>query len=217
MKRSKKTKLKVFVFIIILIVISLIFIFNSKENDLTISMYNNISSSQNYTIIIEGEDDKYNYKISMAQRGTDISIDVNSKYEEEEQHTTTLVTEGNAYYIMHNEQEYFTLDSEDIETDILMPIIKDVDEKEYEKGREKIKGKTYYYEEYEGISTYLMLVDVNEEGILKTRFYYDNGEITYIKNIIEQKGEIVEELVKVKCIYDIDNSLFEIPEDYAEF
>ena len=61
-----------------------------------------------------------------------------------------------------------------------------------------------------------MLVDVNEEGNIKTRFYYDDGEIAYIKNIIEQDQETIEELVKVKCNFDAEDSLFEIPEDYAE-
>ena len=61
-----------------------------------------------------------------------------------------------------------------------------------------------------------MLLDVDEDAKLKTRFYYDNEEIVYIKNIMEQDGETIEELVKVKCIYDAEDSLFEIPADYAE-
>ena len=31
-----------------------------------------------------------------------------------------------------------------------------------------------------------------------------------------QVDETIEELVKVRCIYDAEQSLFEIPEDYAE-
>lgn len=217
MQKSKKAKFIIFVFIIIiLITIALIYILNEKEKDLTLSMYKNISNSQKYTITMEGQDSEYSYKISIAQKGTDISIDMNSKFEDEEQHTSTLVTDRNAYYIMHNEQEYITLDSEDIEADSLIPEMKDIDGKIYQKGKEEIKGKSYYYEEYEDIATFLMLVDVNEEGNIKTRFYYDDGEIAYIKNIIEQDQETIEELVKVKCNFDAEDSLFEIPEDYAE-
>lgn len=217
MQRSKKTGLIIFVFIIIiLIAVALIFILNDKEKDLTLSMYKNINSSQKYTIKMEVEDDEYKYKILIAQKGTDISIDMNSKYEDEEQHTTTLITDKNTYYIMHNEEEYSTLDSEDIEIDIILPEMRDIDGKTYQKGEEEIKGKTYYYEEYEDIETYLMLLDVGEDAKLKTRFYYDNEEIVYIKNIMEQDGETTEELVKVKCIYDAEDSLFEIPADYAE-
>jgi len=213
----KESKYIILVFIIIvLITIALIFILNSKQNNLTLSMYQDIVYSQKYTIIMEGNDSEYTYKVSIAQSGTDISIDMNTEFEDEQQHTTTLITDKNAYYIMHNEEEYSVLDSQDIEIDNLIPEMKDVNEKQYQKGKEKIRGKTYYYEEYEDISTYLMLIDVSEDGNLKTRFYYNNGELEYIKNIIEQDGETIEELVKVKCIYDAEKSLFEIPEDYAE-
>lgn len=214
----RKSKFIMFVFIIIiLIIIAMIFILKGKEKDLTLSLYQDISNSQKYTIIMEGNDNEYTYKVSMAQNGTDISIDMLTEFEDEQQHTTTLITDKNAYYIMHNEEEYSVLDSQDIEIDNLIPQVKDIDEKQYQKGKEKIRGKTYYYEEYEDISTYLMLIDVSEEGKLKTRFYYNNGELEYIKNIINQDGEEIEELVKIKCIYDAEQSLFEIPEDYAEF
>ena len=62
-------------------------------------MYNKIIDSQNYTIMIEGRDNGYSYKVSRVQRVTDVSIDMNSKYEDENQHTTTIVTEENSYYI----------------------------------------------------------------------------------------------------------------------
>ena len=215
MQKSKRTKLIIFI-IIILIMISVVFILKGNEKKLTLSMYKDISESQRYTIILEGQDEEYSYKISIAQRSTDISIDMISKYEDETQHTTTLVTEGNAYYIMHNQEEYSTLDSQDIEINILIPKMKDVNEKKYLKGQEEIRGKSLYYEEYEDISTYLMLLDVNENETLKTRFYYEKGNLKYIKNIIEQDGETIEELVKAKCIYNAEDSLFEIPEEYAE-
>ena len=212
-----KSKFIIFIFIIIiLITLSLLFILNSKDKDLTLSMYQDISNSQKYTIILEGNDSEYTYKVSIAQSGTDISIDTNTKFEDEEQHTTTLIKDKNTYYIMHNEEEYSVLDNQDIEIDNLIPQVKDIDEKQYQIGKEKIRGKTYYYEEYEDISTYLMLIDVSEDGNLRTRFYYNNGELEYIKNIIEQDGENIEELVKVKCVYDAEKSLFEIPKDYAE-
>ena len=164
----RKSKFLILIFsIIVLITITLLFIINNKQNDLTYSMYQDISNSPKYTIIMEGNNTEYSYKVSLAQCGTDISIDMNTKFEDEEQHTTTLITDKNAYYIMHNEEEYNVLDSEDIEIDNLIPQVKDIDEKQYKKGKEKIRGKTYYYEEFEDISTYLMLIDVSEDGNLK--------------------------------------------------
>jgi len=216
MQKSKKSIFIIFIFIILLIVIFLIYMSINNQKDLTLAMYDKLNTSQKYTITIEGEDDGYRYVVTRAQRVTDISIDTKSEYEDDEEHTTTLVTDKNAYYIMHNEQEYTTLDSEDIEIDVLLPKMKDIDGKEYQKGKEVIQGKTYYYEEYENIETFLILIDVGEEGKLKNKFYYENGKIAYIRNIVELDGEILEELLKVKCVYDSEDNLFEIPEDYAE-
>lgn len=217
MQRTRRSiYIVVFVFIIIVLIAVSFILINSNKKDLTLSMYKDICSSQKYTITMEGNNSEYSYKVLIGQSGTDISFDMNTKYEEEEQHTTTLITDKKAYFIMHNEKEYSSLDSEDIEIDILIPQMKDVDEKSYQNGKEEIRGKTYYYEEYEDISTYLLFVDVNEEGKLKTRFYYDDGEIKYIKNIIEQDGKNIEELVKTTCIYNAEDYLFEIPEDYSE-
>lgn len=217
MPKLKKVGLTIVIFIIIILIsISVIFFLKNNKKSLTFSMYKNISESQRYTILLEGKDEEYSYKISIAQRSTDISIDMVSKYEDELEHTTTLVTDENAYFIMHNEEEYSTLDSNDIEIDILIPRMKDVDEKIYQKGKEEIKGNLLYFEEYEDISTYLMLLDINEDEKIKTRFYYEKGKLKYIKNIIEKHGEKREELIKAKCLYESENSLFEIPEDYAE-
>lgn len=216
MQKSKKTGLIIFVFTIIILIISALFILNKNNKDLTYSMYKDINNSQNYTITMEVEDEEYNYNIVLAQRGTDICIDMKAEYEDETQRTSTLITEESAYYIMHNEQEYIILDSQDIEADILIPEIKDIEGKTYQKGKEIIRGKTYYYEEYEDINTFLMLVDVDEEEIVKTRFYYDKGKIVYIKNIVEKEDNTIQEVLKIKCVYDAEDSLFKIPEDYAE-
>ena len=51
---------------------------------------------------------------------------------------------------------------------------------------------------------------------IKTRFYFENDTIKFIKNIIEHDGEISEELLEIDCELDADDSLFEIPEEYAE-
>jgi hypothetical protein len=94
--------------------------------------------------------------------------------------------------------------------------MKDVENKEYQIGKEVINGKEYYYEEYNDITRFLMLTNIDDESTVKTRFYYNNNDIAYIKNIIEVDGETVEELIKVSIDYTVDDSLFEIPSDYAE-
>ena len=53
---------------------------------------------------------------------------------------------------------------------------------------------------------------LDEDGV-KTRIYFDkNSNIAYIKTIFGDQSE----LLKVKLTYDADDSLFEIPADYAE-
>ena len=220
MQESKKSRniIKIFVLLIVVVlIISIIFVVLNRKKDDTIKMYEKIANSQKYTFSMEGEDSEYSYKIIMAQNGTDICIDTTSKYEDEEDHNTTLITDGQVYIIYHNEQEYVVSDSDDIEADILVLEMKDLEGKDYEKGKENIYGKTYYYEEYADISTFLMLIGMSDEGKIKTRFYFDeNNEIAYIKNIIEENGETTTELIKASCTFDADESLFEIPSDYAE-
>lgn len=217
MLKSKKVKMILILVAVIIILTILMFALGSSPSDLTINMYKKINNSQNYTITLKGrEDDEYSYTISIAQRGTDISIDMISKSDDEEQHTTTLLEDENVYTIMHNDKEYETMSSKDIEADILIPEMKDIDEKTYQKGKEKVNGKTYYYEEYKGISTFLMLIDADNEENVKTRFYYDGDKLVYIKNMIDQDGEKLEELIQAECNYEVNENLFEIPEDYAE-
>ena len=55
-------------------------------------------------------------------------------------------------------------------------------------------------------------LDVNEEDI-KTRFYFDNKDnLVYIRTI---KGA-TQELLKIKIEKEVDDSIFEIPSNYAE-
>ena len=92
--------------------------------------------------------------------------------------------------------------------------IKEVVDKDFTTGEEKVKGKKYDYEEYNG-STMFMITNTLElnEADIKTRFYFDkNGNLTYIKTIYGED----EELLKVNLEIDVDDSIFEIPSDYAE-
>ena len=52
----------------------------------------------------------------------------------------------------------------------------------------------------------------DEQNEIKTRFYFDNGKISYIKTI---SGED-EELLKIDFSDNVDENSFEIPDDYAE-
>ena len=60
------------------------------------------------------------------------------------------------------------------------------------------------------------MLNESESSIIKTRFYFDGNDIAYIKNIVQDEESTQEELLKVTLKYSVDESLFEIPEDYAE-
>ncbi len=209
----KKSKIAIMlVVLLVVIVVLFVLIFPQDKTDRVLSMYNNIQENQNYTFSMEEVNSETQYKISITQRGTDVNIDMQT----ENEHTSTLVVEGHVYFIMHDEQEYFNYDSDDTDGDIILSGLKDISNVEYENGREKIFGQNYYYEEFEGISSFLILLNANEDSIIKTRFYFDGDEIVYIKNIVTNEDMELEELLKVTLEYDIDDSLFEIPSNYAE-
>ena len=55
-------------------------------------------------------------------------------------------------------------------------------------------------------------LNISEEEI-KTRFYFDNDDnLVYVRTI---KG-VNQELVKIKIEKEVDDSIFEIPSNYAE-
>ncbi len=211
---KRKTAIIIFsLIILVLLIISFILIFQKEKNNRVLSMYNNMCNKQNFTFTMEEIDSEYDYKISISQRGVDTSIDMYSG----DEHTSTLILEGHAYFIMHNEEEYFNYDNDNTDGDIILSGLKEAQESQYINGHEEIKGKSYYYEEYDNISNFLIFLDADDDSVVKTRFYFDDDNIVYIKNIVINKDEEQqEELLKTTLKYEIENSLFEIPENYAE-
>lgn len=201
------------IIVVLLIIIFCIFIFGNKNVDRTIAIYNNIVNSQRFQFTREEINQEIDYKISIAQRSTDVCIDMYSG----EEHTSTLVLDGYAYYIMHNEQEYYSYGNDMIDADILISGFKELSESEYKTGEENINGVKYYYEEYTGNSTFIIFLDPTEDSQIYTRFYFDDDELVYIKNIVKNPDEEEQiELLKVTLEYDAPDSLFEIPTEYAE-
>ena len=215
MKRNKRIPL-IIVILIIICIIFLIFKFVSNKEDKSqklAKIYEELNTSQTY--LFEMEQNSSN-KTIMAKKGDKTIIDQYSKDSETkvESHSTTLVKDNNTYLILHDREEYYVYQQNNVEQNILTDGIKDLIDKEYTTGEEKVKGKKYKYEEYNG-STMFMITNTLEldESEIKTRFYFDNnGNLTYIKTIYGEESE----LLKVKLEKDVDDSLFEIPANYAE-
>lgn len=209
---NKKNLSKLFFIVItIVLIIAIIFaiIINNKK-DLCKKMYKDICEMSYYTFSMEEISNQTNYKLIISRKENSICIDSISQSE----HTSTLVNEQESFFINHNTKEYYTYDISKIDADILKNDLKNIENQNYKYGNEKIENKNYYYEEYEGIEAFILLSDYNIEGhLLKTRFYFENNKIVYIKTIIENDSE---ELLKIDFSENIDENLFNIPEDYAE-
>jgi len=208
MKKNIVPKI-IFLALIILLIIAIIFAFKQKKNDRTLLMYDQICNKEVYTFSIVEENSDINYSLTIAKKDNYTSIDAKSN----EEHTTTLVKDDIAYYIMHNEKEYYLYDSTGIDADILISDLAVLKGKQYTSGHEKINGKDYYYEEYDGITAFIIWSNYSEdESTIKTRFYFDGDNINYIKTTIEEE----EELLKAELSNEVNESLFEMPDNYTE-
>ena len=215
MKKNKRIPLVVVILIIIAIIFIIFKLVGNKEDksQKLAKIYEELNNNQTYLFEMEQNS---NNKTIMAKKGDETIIDQYSKDSETkvESHTTTLVKDDNTYLILHDRQEYYVYQQNNVEQNILTDGIKEVIDKEYTTGEEKVRGKKYKYEEYNG-STMFMITNTLEldESSIKTRFYFDNnGNLTYIKTIYGEDSE----LLKVKLESNVDDSLFEIPANYAE-
>ncbi len=215
MRKNKRIPLIVVIIIIIVVIFGIFKLVGSKEDksQKLAKIYEELNTNQAYLFEMEQNS---NNKTIMAKKGDETIIDQYSKDSETkvESHTTTLVKDNNTYLILHDRQEYYVYQQNNVEQNILTDGIKEVVDKEYTTGEEKVRGKKYKYEEYSG-STMFMITNTLEldESSIKTRFYFDNnGNLTYIKTIYGEDSE----LLKVKLENNVDDSLFEIPANYAE-
>ena len=215
MKKNKRIFLIVIVILMIAIIFGIVKIVNKnspKEQRLS-KIYQDLEDSQTYLFEIEKNN---NNKTIMAKKGDKTIIDQYTKNSETnlENHTTTLVKDNNTYLILHDRKEYYVYTENNVEQTIVTDGLKEIISKSYTTGTEKIKGKKYSYEEYDGSSMFMIsnLININDTNV-KTRFYFDSkNNLTYIKTILDNK----QELLKVTLEKDVKESIFEIPSDYAE-
>ena len=140
-----------------------------------------------------------------------------------EEHLSTLVLEGNTYLIFHANKEYYVYPNNTLDEEVLTNDLKNIVDLEYTVGKEKIYGKTYKYEEYQGVTDFMIASSRNiDTSSVKTRFYFKGNELVYLKTIYdvvnEETGEKIqtEELQTIKVEYKVEDSVFEIPVEYAE-
>ena len=209
MKKKNIIKSVIAILIVIAIIILISKITGNKDANARrlAQLYNELNTNQTYLFEMEQSDDN---KTIMAKKGDKTIIDQYSK----DSHTTTIVKDNNTYLVLHDREEYYVYEQNNVEQSILTDGLREIVDKEFITGEEKINGKKYSYEEYAGSTMFMIssILDVNEEDI-KTRFYFDNDDnLVYIRTIKGAK----QELLKIKIEKEVNDSIFEIPSNYAE-
>lgn len=209
MRKKKLIRLVVFILLILAIIIGVMHILNKNKTTQKLSaIYNKLKDGQSYLFEMERNDEN---KVIMAQKNNQIVIDQYSK----DNHSTTVVKDNNTYLILHDREEYYVYEQNNVKQNILPDGIKEFIDKPFETGTEKIKGKKYSYEEYSGSTMFIITndLDISQQNV-KTRFFFDNdGNLAYIKTMTEND----QELLKISLTNEVKDDIFNIPSHYAEY
>lgn len=211
-KKQKIFIISVCIIVAIIIVGLIVYVVtkNEQENvskNRLANMYEKMIQNQTYSITFQLND---NNKYTVSRKDDVANIDTYS----DGKHTTNIIKDGNTYLLMYSTKRYYTYQNN---VTGLGELANDLNEiiqsQEPEKGQEEVNGKNYRYEEYKGVSDFLMNTDeeISEEDT-NTRFYFDGNRLKYIRTIMGDKSE----LISVDVSYDVDNSVFEIPSDFQE-
>ena len=209
MRRKRIIRLITTILIIVAIGFIITKLINKEEVEIKrlVNLHEELNTNQTY--LFEIKKDNKN-KTIMAKKDDKTLIDQYS----ENNHSTTIVKDNNTYLVLHDREEYYVYAQNNVEQSILTDGLQEVVQNEFVTGNEKVKGKKYDYEEYAGSTIFMVASasDVSEENI-KTRFYFDKEDnLVYIKTIYGSYQEIL----KVKVEKNVDDSIFEIPSNYAE-
>ncbi len=209
MNKNKKISIILFVAIIIIFIIigSVIFINkNNKNKNLYNGQNNNENISETYKNISESKQISFTKTIDENNK-IFIAIKDNYGYKE-------IVKNGDTYYLDDENKMYYKYQSN---TTILTEIkeqFEDFYSKQISKGKDKIEGKTYNYEEATKCQSFLFNQDLAVDNLenATTRLYYSGDELKYIKTIINDK----EEIMKIDISYNVNDTYFDIPNDYVD-
>lgn len=210
-KHKKIIVILMAIILILAIAISIYFVTKSKNTNEEIGELNNYyeklkntNSYSFYTSLDDKNNTSYSKKGNEAYNETNYE-GKNSKY---------IIKNGNTYLIKDKDKVYYTYENNETDLYKVELQIADIKDNEANSGKERIEGKQYKYEEFKGISEFYIgdNSNINEENV-KTRFYFDGDNLTYIKTILNEKTE---QLLKVNFSETVDDKLFDIPSNYKE-
>lgn len=179
---------------------------NANANRLA-NMYEKMMQDETYSITFQLND---NNKYTVSRKDELANIDTYNNGS----HTTNIIKDGDTYLLMYNTKRYYTYQNNVTGLgEISNQLNEIIQSQEPEKGQEEVNGKNYRYEEYKGISDFLMNTEESiSEKDTNTRFYFDGDDLKYIRTIMGDKSE----LISVDVSYDVDDSVFEIPSDFQQ-
>lgn len=220
MKDNKLKKPMIIIGIIILVVVIIgviIFALSSKNKTNKTEQTESVEIQKNYEKIANSKEMTFTITLDENNKET-IVIKDGQAYKETTRNGVTYkyVVKGNdTYFVDDSNKTYYTYkNNTEISTEIQQKLSK-LKEMSSNTGKEKVKGKNYQYEEFEKYQDFLINNKIAATDLTKakTRIYYDNDKIVYIKTIAGDE----EELLKVDISYGtVKNDYFNIPSEYKD-
>ena len=209
-KKKKIILISVISLVIVLIIIGIIayVIGNNKKGKLSkvMEFHNMLKEKNEYKCIMKVDDE---HEMFYAKK--DGKAYIKTKYGENT--IENIVRDGNTYFIKRDEECYYTYKNNEIELNKIELALKELENSEYTKGKEKIGNTKYSFEEYK-IAIPLTMLDLSTDDVedFTTRLYFKGKDLKYIKTAKDGK----QELLKMEFSNDVDNKLFEIPSNFEE-
>ena len=220
MKDNKLKKTMIIIGIIILVVVIIgviIFALSSKNKTNKTEQTESVEIQKNYEKIANSKEMIFTTTLDTNHKET-IVIKDGQAYKETTRNGVTYkyIVKGNDTYFVDdsNKTYYIYKNNTEISTEIQQKLSK-LKEMSSNTGKEKVNGKNYQYEEFEKYQEFLInnKIAVTDLTKAKTRIYYDNDKIVYIKTIAGDE----EELLKVDISYgNVKNDYFNIPSEYKD-
>ena len=178
-------------------------------------------SNSNKIIKINEKLSRNEYTITQKTEEKEITLvrKENKVYKEEKNENITekyYTKDGNAYILSEDNKKVYEYPNNSGMLYEFTGELEDLENMEYETGKEKINGKEYKYQEYKDYDIFLINQDLldDEEDVkdveAKTRLYFLGKNLKYIKTIIGDK----EELIEINISYKANESVLEWPSDY---
>lgn len=211
-KNKKIVLISVISVIVVALIVGLIlYVVLKEKNEEDIvklnKLYETLQSKDSYSFSTILDDNNKMYYATYENKAY-----INTIYDGTE--SKFIIRDGNTYLIMDDVGTYYTYNNNEIDLEKIELELKSIKDLEHESGTEKIENKTYKYEEYNVLTTFAIMdtSEIKENQEVKTRFYFNDDELVYIKTIIGEE----EELLKVDISYNVDKKIFEIPLEYEE-